>query len=78
MMACGQDVEQFCDSSPRQRVRMYRDLVYLDGTPGAVLLVDLKRFDFGQGLEALVANELAEDSIETVEVWGLVKKHEEL
>lgn len=43
-----------------------------------VLLVDLEGFQFGQGDQAVVADELAEDGVEAVEVRRFIEKDKEL
>lgn len=57
---------------------MHRDALYPGRLLGAVLPVDLEGLDGGKGGEAVVAEELAEDGVEAVEVRRLVEQHEEL
>lgn len=45
---------------------------------GPILLIGLDGFDLGEGGDALVADELAEDGIEAVKVGGLIEEEEEL
>lgn len=64
--------------STGQWVRVDGDLVNLAGLLGPVLLVHLDGLDLGQGGQAVVADDLAEDGVEPVEVRRLVEGDEEL
>lgn len=64
--------------STGQWVRMNRDTLDLARLLGPILLIHLERLDLGQGGQAVVANDLAEDGVEPVEVRRLVEDDEEL
>lgn len=65
-------------ASVGQRVRVYGDAIDTKRVLGPVLLVHLDSLHLGERGEAVVANDLAKDSVEAVQVRRLVEHDKEL
>ena len=61
-----------------QRIRVHSDPLDDNFVLGPILLIGFDGLDLGEGGDALVADELAEDGIEAVEVGCLIEEEEEL